>query len=472
MTRKAKIICTLGPATRSLTSIRALARAGMDVVRLNFSHGTQETHGQTIALVRQVEDEIGRPLAILQDLCGPKIRTGRLRGGKSVKLIAGARISLTDRDVAGSASLVHISYPGLAREVRRGDRILLDDGLMELRVESTAGRQVHCRVVTGGLLKENKGVNLPGVRLRVSALTPKDRDDLAFGLAQGVDYVALSFVRTAADVRTVKKLIAEAGHDTPVLAKMEKPEAIDNLEEIFEASDGVMVARGDLGVEMAPERVPVIQKIMIERARFHKKPVITATQMLESMTEHPRPTRAEASDVANAVFDGTDAVMLSGETAAGRYPVEAVEMMDRIVRDAEAHPHVDHVARRRRTGTLSIAEAICESVALAAPTLKVKAVVVFTSSGGSARFISKYRAHPPIYAFCHSREVERRVCLYWGVTPRGLPLTGDIDSVIENATAQLLQEHKVRRGDVLAAVAGTPFGTPGSANFLKLVKVE
>jgi pyruvate kinase len=470
--RKAKIVCTLGPATRSLDKIRALARAGMDVVRLNFSHGTQESHGETIAMVRQVEEEIGRPLAILQDLCGPKIRTGRLRGGKPVTLVPGARVVLTDREVVGSASLVHISYPGLAGEVRSGDRVLLDDGLMELRVESAAGRQVRCRVVTGGVLKENKGVNLPGVRLRVSALTPKDRDDLAFGLAQGVDWVALSFVRTAGDVRVVKKLIAEAGYDTPVLAKMEKPEAIGNLEEIFEVSDGVMVARGDLGVEMAPERVPVIQKIMIERARFHKKPVITATQMLESMTEHPRPTRAEASDVANAVFDGSDAVMLSGETAAGRYPVQAVEMMDRIVRDAEAHPHADQGARRRRHSSMSIAEAICESVTLAAPSLKLKAVVVFTSSGGSARFISKYRAQPPIFAFCHSREVERRVCLYWGVTPRGLPLTGDIDSVISQAAALLQKEHKVRSGDIIAAVAGTPFGTPGSANFLKLVRVE
>jgi pyruvate kinase len=472
MTRKAKIVCTLGPASRSPEMILALARAGMDVARLNFSHGTYEEHAAAIQQIRAVEEKVGRPIAILQDLSGPKIRTGRLRGGRPVTLAAGARLTLTDRDVAGTAALVHVSYPGLAREVRRGNRILLADGLMELRVESARGHQVLCTVVNGGVLGEKKGVNLPGVRLRVSSLTEKDRQDLEFGLAQGVDYVALSFVRSVKDVTAVKELIAAAGRDTPVLAKLEKPEAIDNLEAILDAADGVMVARGDLGVEMAPEAVPVVQKKIIDAALRAKKPVITATQMLESMTNNPRPTRAEASDVANAVFDGTDAVMLSAETATGKYPREAVEMMVRIIRNAEANPSVDPaLLRRRKPRHESIAEAICENVAHVAHSLRVRALVVFSRSGASARYVSNYRPAPPIYAFCHGREVERRVQLYWGVRPFALPLVGDTDSVIAAAERSLRESRIVRKGEVLAAVAGSPFGVPGSANLLKLVRV-
>ena len=460
MNRKAKIVCTLGPATRSPEMIRALVDAGMDVARLNFSHGTREDHAQAFQTLRNMEQDTGRPLAILQDLSGPKIRTGRLRGGRPVQLKAGSSLTLTSDDVIGNVLLVHVTYPGLAQDVRRGDRILLSDGLIELRVESARGSEVRCRVVNGGELGERKGVNLPGVKLRVGAMTAKDYEDLAFGLELGVDYVALSFVRSAADVRALKEAIAKAGKNVPVLAKLEKPEAIKHLEEILTIADGVMVARGDLGVEMAPECLPVVQKQIIERSIAHQKPVITATQMLESMTTNPRPTRAEASDVANAVFDGTSALMLSAETSTGKYPVETVQMMDRIVREAEAHTRAQSGKRRReRQNHRTIEEAMCENVAHTTQVMPVKAIVVFTNSGESARFISSRRPDPPIYAFCHGRPVERRLKLYWGVEPRSISFEGDIDTVIEAAERTLRKEKLVRKGDIIASAAGTPFGS-------------
>ncbi len=469
--RKAKIIATLGPATNTPEAIRALARAGMNVVRLNFSHGTHQEHAQTIRMVREVAAAEKRYLAILQDLPGPKIRTGRLRQGRPVTLRAGDRLVLTARDVAGSASRVHISYPRLGRDVTRGARILLSDGLIELRVESRQGDDVTCLVLNGGSLGEHKGVNLPGTKLRISAMTEEDEEHLNFGLAQGVDYIAVSFVRSAEDVAAVKEVIRRARSQTPVIAKLEKPEAIGNLEQILKVSDGVMVARGDLGVEMAPEKVPVVQKRIIERARAAKIPVITATQMLESMTVNPRPTRAEASDVANAIFDGTDAVMLSGETASGKYPREAVEMMARIAGEAEEHMQQMGWLRRPAGGESSIAETVCEVAAHATSELDVKAVVVFTRSGSSARLISKYRPLPPIYAFCNEERICQRAALYWGVVPRHMPLVGDTDSTIAAAEKILLAARQVARGDVLSVVAGSPFGTPGGTNLMKLVRV-
>jgi pyruvate kinase len=473
MNRKAKIVCTLGPATRTPEMIRALVDAGMDVARLNFSHGSREEHAQTVQALRNVERETGRPLAILQDLSGPKIRTGRLRGGQCVHLKTGAGLTLTSRDVIGNTGMVHITYPDLARDVQRGDRILLSDGLIELRVESARGEQVTCRVINGGELGERKGVNLPGVKLRVGAMTPKDYEDLAFGLELGVDYVALSFVRSAADILALKAAIAKANTNVPVLAKLEKPEAIEHLEEILSAADGVMVARGDLGVEMAPECLPVVQKRIIERAIAHQKPVITATQMLESMTTNPRPTRAEASDVANAVFDGTSAVMLSAETSTGQYPVETVKMMVRIVREAEAHARTQsHRRRSERQGHRTIEEAMCENVAHTTQVMPVRAIVVFTRSGSSARYISSRRPAPPIYAFCHTTAIERRLKLYWGVEPRSICFEGDIDTVIAAAERTLRKERLLRKGDIVASAAGTPFGSPGSLNLLKLSRVD
>src|ERR1700732_4476094 len=325
--RHSKIVCTIGPASRSPRIIDRLLRAGMDVARLNFSHGTHANHAENIAVLRAAAMHLHKPIAILADLQGPKIRTGALAGGSPVILRTGQKFVITTARVLGDSTRVSTVFKPLPREVHRGDRLLLSDGLIELRVEQVRGREVICEVVNGGALGEHKGINLPGVKLRVPALTPKDREDLLFALKHGANYIAVSFVRRPEDVVLAKALVRRAGKDTPVIAKLEKAGAIDNLEAILPASLGVLVARGDLGVEMNPERVPVVQKTIIKRAREFRRPVITATQMLESMTENPRPTRAEASDVANAIFDGSDAVMLSAETASGKYPVEAVSMM-------------------------------------------------------------------------------------------------------------------------------------------------
>jgi pyruvate kinase len=466
--RRTKMICTLGPAVASLEKIRELIRAGMDVARLNFSHGTPETHTRFVGWVRQAAHELGRPVAILQDLCGPKIRTGRLPDGRAVHLRQGQKFWLTAEEVAGSSRRVSISYPHLARDVRKGNRILLDDGLIELRVIGKKGREVETEVVEGGVLKEHKGVNLPGIPLRIEALTAKDEADLAVGVSLGVDYVAMSFVRRASDVAKLKRLLKKHRAAIPVLAKLEKPEAIDNLDEILELCDGVMVARGDLGVEMPPERVPLIQKKIIQRASQTRRPVITATQMLESMTVNLRPTRAEASDVANAILDGTDAVMLSGETASGRHPIEAAQMMARIAEAADqTHMETDI---RRRGRTLDIAETVCESVVHAAQMLKVRAIVAFTRSGSTAELISKYRPARPVYAFCHDERVANRAALYWGVVPLVLPLEHDPEVTLAAAETELLRRRAIARGDILAVVAGSP-GKPGQTNNMKLVRV-
>jgi len=464
--RRAKIVCTLGPASSSLAMIDQLIRTGMDVARLNFSHGTHAEHARVIARARQASVRQGKPLAILADLQGPKLRTGRLEGGREVTLRAGRRFTITTDDIPGSATTVSTTYKRLPQEVRRGDRILLSDGLIELRVVSVRRNAIQCEVVNGGVLGEHKGINLPGVRLKISALTPKDRADLAFILRQSVNYVAVSFVRRPEDILAAKALIARAGKDTPVIAKLEKPEAIEDLDAILRVADGVMVARGDLGVEMSPEKVPVVQKRIIARARDFRLPVITATQMLESMTHNPRPTRAEASDVANAIFDGTDAVMLSGETATGEYPRETVAMMDRIIREAEAN--ILMVARPRRMGPLTVAETISEAVCHAAEEHQMKIIAVFTESGSTARMISKYRPPCPIIAFSPDQETRRRIGLLWGVRARSIRHVRDIDSLTRLAEKRLLEERLVRRGDIVGIVAGTPLGARGTTNFMKL----
>ena len=384
--------------------MRDLLRLGMDIARLNFSHGTHEDHAHNIQRLRRAAQREGRTVCILQDLQGPKIRTGLLEQRKPVFLKPGSIVTITPNDMPGNATRISTTFPDLARELTAGARILLSDGLIELRVRSVRRKDVLCDVINGGMLGEHKGINLPGIALSIPALTDKDRRDLEFGLRHGIDAVAQSFVRTAADVAETKKIIASHRSDVPVIAKLEKPQAIDHLEEILEISDGVMVARGDLGVEVAPEKVPVIQKHVIRRAGAWRKPVITATQMLESMIENPRPTRAEASDVANAVFDGTDAVMLSAETASGKYPCESVEIMSRIVVEAESNAgDLGQMRRRRENHGLSVAETICEAIAHAAEDLPMGAIAVFTETGNTARMISKYRPKVPIYAFTQCR---------------------------------------------------------------------
>jgi pyruvate kinase len=463
--RRSKIVCTLGPASWSAQMVDRLLRAGMDVARLNFSHGTHAEHARTIARIRQASGRHAKPLAILADLQGPKIRTGALAGGAPVELRAGQRFTITTAKVPGTRDGVSTTYRRLPQEVHRGDRILLADGLIELRVLASRGDAVSCEVVNGGELGEHKGINLPGIKLKVPALTPKDRADLGFALRHGVNYVAVSFVRRAEDVLLAKAAIARAGKVTPVIAKLEKPEAIENLDAILRVADGVMVARGDLGVEMSPETVPVIQKKIIALAREARLPVITATQMLESMTQNPRPTRAEASDVANAIFDGTDAVMLSAETSTGRYPVESVEMMDRIIREAEAN--IARFPRPHRPKQLNVAETTCELICHASQELHMKVIAIFTQSGSTARLVSKYRPRPPIIAFSPDQETRRRMSLLWGVVPRRIPHVRNIEGLTALAEKRLLEENLVRRGDVVGIVAGTPFGIPGSTNFMK-----
>ena len=465
ISRHSKIVCTIGPVTRTPRMIRKLIDAGMDVARLNFSHGTHEEHAENIAALREAAMLMKKPIAILADLQGPKIRTGALAGGGSVALRTGQKFVITTAKVLGDSTRVNTIFRPLPHEVKPGDRILLSDGLIELRVERVRGHEVQCHVVNGGILGEHKGINLPGVQLHVPALTEKDRVDLRFALKQGVDYIAVSFVRRAEDVVLAKSLIRRAKRDTPVVAKLEKPEAIENLEEIFRASDGVMVARGDLGVEMNPERVPVVQKNIIARAREFRRPVITATQMLESMTENPRPTRAEASDVANAIFDGSDAVMLSAETATGRYPVEAVSMMARIIEQAEESIH--EYPRPATQERLKVPETVAELVCHASRELHMKLIAVFTHSGFTARLVSRYRPLVPIVAFSPEAHTRRRMALLWGVTSRSISDIKKIDGLAMIAEKRLMEERLVRKGDVIGIVAGTPMGIRGTTNFMK-----
>jgi pyruvate kinase len=448
--------------------MRDLLRLGMDVGRLNFSHGTHEDHARNIQRLRSAAEKENRSVCILQDLQGPKIRTGRLERHEPISLESGSTVVITPRDVIGTPTLISTTFPDLAREVIAGARILLRDGLIELRVKAVRGGDVVCDVLNGGMLGEHQGINLPGTALSIPALTEKDLKDLEFGLKQGVDAVALSFVRTAADVNMVREIVLSKGHDIPLIAKLEKPQAIDHLEEILEAVDGIMVARGDLGVEMAPEKVPVIQKHVIRRCAVWRKPVITATQMLESMIENPRPTRAEASDVANAIFDGTDSVMLSAETASGRYPREAVAMMARIVVEAECNMGEFTQPRRRRDNQgLSVAETICESIAHAAEDLPMGAIAVFTESGNTARMISKFRPQAPIFAFTHVTSVVQRSNLFWGVHPVRCPHAPSTDEMVEVAEKELLLRGVLRPGSVLGVVAGTR-QISGSTNFMRL----
>jgi pyruvate kinase len=463
--RHSKIVCTIGPASRSAKIIDRLLQAGMDVARLNFSHGSHAEHAQSIALIRAAAIKRQKPVAILADLQGPKIRTGPLAGASPVLLRTGQKFVITTARVLGDSTRVSTVFRPLPREVHRGDRILLSDGLIELRVEQVRGQEVICQVVNGGALGEHKGINLPGIKLRVPALTPKDRIDLVFALKHGVNYIAVSFVRRPEDVVLAKNLVRRAGKDTPVIAKLEKPEAIESLDGILRVADGVMVARGDLGVEMSPERVPVVQKMIINRARHARRPVITATQMLESMTENPRPTRAEASDVANAIFDGSDAVMLSAETASGKYPVETVSMMARIIEDAEGS--IAEFPRPAPQEKLKVAETVAELVCHASRELHMKLIAVFTHSGFTARLVSRYRPLVPIVAFSPEADVRRRMALIWGVCPRNIPDVRKIDGLAEVTEKRLLEEKLVRKGDVIGIVAGMPMGIRGTTNFMK-----
>ena len=488
--RRTRIVCTLGPASWSEERIEELARAGMNVARINFSHGTHDEHAETIARVRRVEERLGYPIAVLQDLQGPKIRVGALADHQGITLRDGQRFTITTRDIAGDTNAVSTTYAALPQDVKPDDRILLADGAIELRVIEVTEQDVMTEVKHGGPLSEHQGINLPGVAVSAPALTEKDRADVRFGVRHGVDFIALSFVRRSEDVRTAKALIAEeiaanpdrarpkapaglhpavyvADQTIPLIAKLEKPEAIANLDSILMAADGVMVARGDLGVEMPLEQVPLIQKKIIARANTLGLPVITATQMLESMITHPRPTRAEASDVANAILDGTDAVMLSAETATGQYPVETVRVMARIAVQAESG------YERFPSGTRRGDKA--QAVASAANTLAREAgarlIVVFTRTGMSAQLISKERPSVPIIAFSPFQTVYRRLALWWGVMPRFNELKGTIEQRIASADLALRESGLAQLGDEVVIMGGMPSNGPTRTNFVKLHRI-
>jgi pyruvate kinase len=443
--------------------------AGMDVARLNFSHGTHSEHAHRISSIRSASKKHQKPIAIVADLQGPKIRTGALEGGLPVRLHFGQRFCITTRNTTGNTEGVSTTFRQLPETVHRGDQILLKDGEISLRVLSTRGKDVICQVENAGEIGEHQGINLPGIKLKIPSLTAKDRKDLAFALGVGVEYVALSFVRTAADVQAAKAVIRRAGKNTPVIAKLEKPEAIENLQEILGLADGVMVARGDLGVEMRPEQIPVVQKRIILEASNALIPVITATQMLDSMQKNPRPTRAEASDVANAILDGSDALMLSGETASGNYPLQSVEMMDRIICEAEAS--VSEPRRPSRPHEPHISEAIAEAICHAAEELHMKAIVVFTETGYSARLVSKYRPRSPIVTFSPNQETRRRLSLFWGVNPKRMERIRYIDQLPELAEHRLRKEKLVKTGDIVGIIAGTPLGSRGTTNLMRLMRI-
>jgi len=469
--RRAKIVCTIGPVSNSEDMIRELMLRGMDVARLNFSHGTHEQHATVIERLRKVAAELERSICIMQDLQGPKIRTGRLKSHAPVALKNGQTVTITPNDVEGTTEVISTTYQNLAEDVKRGERILLSDGRIEMVVQEIRNGEVVCEVLNGGMLGENQGINLPGTNVSIPSLTEKDLRDLEFGLKQGVDLVALSFVRTVNDVVKAKNAIAAHRSDVGLIAKLEKPQAIENLDGILDAAVGVMVARGDLGVEVAPEKVPLIQKYVIRRALDFRKPVVTATQMLESMTASPRPTRAEASDVANAVFDGTDAVMLSGETASGKYPLEAVEMMARIVAETEAHTQHPLKPGHREAAHLTVAETICESMAHAARDLQIRAIAVFTETAASARMLSKYRPAADIYAFSSSETVRNRMNALWGTKPLMCPSGLSVERMAEFGEDELRRLRVLSPGDVFGLVAGTR-NSPGATNFMRLIEVR
>jgi pyruvate kinase len=470
--RRAKIVCTIGPASSSLEALDRLAAAGMDVARLNFSFGTHDEHAAVIERIRHGDERWGRPVAILQDLQGPKVRLRTFGdgGGATVELSPGAAFTLTGRPITGTAEGAAVTQPDALREVRVGDRIWMDDGMIQLMVEATDGVDVRCRIIVGGRVSDHKGVSLPRLPPPASCLTEKDREDLRFGIAHGVDFVAVSFVRSATDVGDVRRFLHELGTDLPIVAKLERHEVVGNLPGILTMVDAVMVARGDLGVDVPLEEVPHIQKDVIRQARAAKVPVIVATQMLESMVTHVRPTRAEVADVTTAIFDGTDAIMLSEETATGRYPVEAVAVMARIAERAEQAVRRPETDRGRREG-VGFPEAISDAAATAARVLGARAIVAFTQSGFSARLISQERPDVAIIALTPFVEVRRRLALSWGVSSRLIRKVETTDEMIEEVEATLLGDGTVRVNDVLVIISGSPMWVAGTTNLLKLHRV-
>lgn len=468
--RRNKIVATIGPSSSSREMLLALMEAGADVFRLNFSHGQHDALAEVVTLIRELSRNRRRAVAILGDLQGPKIRTGMMRGDL-MTLAAGQSVVVTTEEVLGENGVIPTTYRELPRDVTVGDRILLDDGLLELQVEQINDVRVHCRVLVGGALKNRKGMNLPGVAVSAPALTDKDLVDLEFCLAQELDYIALSFVRSERDVLQLKEALAKHQSEIRVIAKIEKPEAVENFAEILKVSDGIMVARGDLGVEISPEKVPLIQKHIIRQCNLAGKPVITATQMLESMVSSPRPTRAETSDVANAILDGSDAVMLSAETASGKYPCEAIAMMVRVADDVERdaqlkeqffHPLSEQAGRR------SLTESIGQAACRVAENVNAAAILAFTQTGSTAALVAKYRPQVPVYAVTPTLAVRRRMALYAGVRSIRVDIEGDTEAQIRSVDAAVVEAGVLKRGDIVVITMGSPLSDPGTTNLLKV----
>ncbi len=464
---RTKIVCTIGPSSASPQALARLVDAGMDVARLNFSHGTHREHEAVIAALRDLAGSCRRPIAILQDLSGLKIRIGEVAGGP-VRLSAGSAFTLTTRPVPGDAREVSVSFPDLPRSVRPGDRLLLSDGEIELCAEEVGATDILCRVVAGASLSSHKGISLPTGSVAAAGLTAKDREDLAFGIAQGVDYVALSFVRTAEDVRLARAFMSERGATIPIVAKIEKHEALAAIDAILGEADGLMVARGDLGVETPLEHVPLLQKMLIEKANRAGKPVITATQMLLSMVESPRPTRAEVGDVANAILDGTDAVMLSEETASGKYPAEAAATMRRIAEDTEAaFPFEQWMRRFEDRSVQGLPEAVAGAACELAEHIGARVIVAWTESGATARLVAKHRPRSPILALSTVPATARRLALVWGVIPVLAEAGESTDAMLEAAPGIAVACGLLHPGENAVITAGIPMGVAGSTNLIK-----
>ncbi len=471
--KRTKIVCTIGPACNTVEILTKLAEQGMDVCRMNFSHGTHEDHAENIRRIREVSLLTGKPLAILQDLQGPKIRIGKI--GDGVEIVAGSEVIFTSEATTDDVTkLIPVTYPNLHEDVKPGQRLLLDDGLLEVQVTKIEGIHVFCQVIVGGLLKSSKGLNLPETETKISAIPDKDREDIEFGVQQGVDFVALSFVRKPEDIQELRELIeaAEQKHNLKsdvsikIIAKIEKPEAVKNMQAIIDAADGIMVARGDLGIEMPAEKVPLIQKNLIDGCLEAGKPVIVATQMLDSMIRNPRATRAEVSDIANAVVSHTDATMLSGETASGIYPVESVQAMAATIREIEASSMDDMPATIETADNAQ--EAMTNMASVLARTTNARAIVVATRSGASARFVSRYRPQLPIYAVTPSERVIRQLCLSWGIESLPVSHDGDYRELVDKSIEAIVEKKLVSKGDMVIVVAGDPSMDSGSINMIEL----
>ena len=455
--KKTKIICTMGPNEDNREIMVELAKNGMDIARFNFSHGSHEEQKTRLDQLKSVRDELGLPIAALLDTKGPEIRTGMLKDEKKVTLVEGQEYTLTTRQIVGDENIGHINYAGLPEDVAAGNKILIDDGLIELLVTGVEGTEIHCTVVNGGELGQRKGVNVPKVKVKLPALTEKDKEDIWFGIEQGFDFIAASFVRNADAIVEIKQMLEVAGSNIKVIAKIENEEGIENLDAIIEASDGIMVARGDMGVEIPAEQVPFIQKTIIRKCNEACKPVITATQMLDSMIRNPRPTRAEVADVANAIYDGTDAIMLSGETAAGKYPLEALKMMVEIAQNTEPHLNYESYTHgRNMCGESRVSSAVGLAAVQTARDLKVKAIVTPTFSGRTARLISNFRPAVPIYAVTPSDTVLHRLQLVWGVTPLKGYEKDSTEHIISQAMSVVRRKRLAKKGDLIVFTVGDP----------------